>query len=94
MKVLQQVPDTEAVLARELFELTQRMKTDKARSDVLKEHFKQATGDRVHGEFLVSVSSVSKTVIDSDLVRQVLGDRLPEVQVAQKQVQCSVKRLS
>src|SRR3990167_3841445 len=94
MKVLELV--NEETLAKELFELIQTRLANAKREEELKEHFKAApgakTGKVVYGEYEVNVASNSKTVMDQDAVKVLLGSQTPYKQSLQ--VQCSVKRLA
>lgn len=93
-------PKPSEATAKELFELTQQIKTLSKRAEELKEMFKSGpgarTGETQYGEYVVIVSSNSKSVLDQNTAKEILAQmgKLQEALKAQLQVQCKVERLA
>lgn len=68
---------SDAKLAAEYHAIQTELKELEARKEEIAAHFKAATGDRVYGEYLVSVKSGSREVMDQEAVRAKLGADTP-----------------
>lgn len=68
---------SDAKLAAEYHAIQGELKELEARKDEIAAIFKANTGDRVYGEYLVSVKSGSREVMDQEAVRARLGADTP-----------------
>ena len=69
--------NVEAKMAAEYHAIQTEIKELEARKEELAAHFKASTGDRVFGEYLVSVKSGTREVMDQEAVRAKLGADTP-----------------
>lgn len=83
---------TDTDLAAEFWEIKEQLKELEARKEEIAAHFKRQTGDRVYGDYFVSVASITKQVLDTEQVKAILQDRTPYKPSVS--VSLTVKRLS
>ena len=67
----------DAQLAKRYWQLKHDLKNLQDEQEEIAAHFKTSTGDRICGDYLVSVTSSNREVIDQQAVKALLGANTP-----------------